>query len=862
MKLSVKILIFCLLIGILPLAGMAGYSLHTASKSLREQAGSQLVSLREAKLHDIKALAREWDKDITMFSEARYVYSALVRLRDIIFYEAKPGKRMDVANEDFAHALKRVAPEFMPWIKVRGYADALVIDDTGRVAFSAAGGRELGEDLVKGPLSGSRLAGAWKRAFKGETVFVDYHPYEPLDGVPCAFIAAPIRRYGKEIEGVAMLRIPIQSVNAVMSTRAGMGESGEAYLVGRDGLMRSDLFSDPEGHSVVASFRSARGGGLDTEPLNRALNGETGSMEAPDYRGRPVLAAYAPVEVHGVPWALVAKIDASEALAPVRRLENAAYVVGASSVGAIVLVTLIFLRFSLLRPLLRLRGYAKRVAGGDLDAEPGRFRGELKQVTDAIERMVHALAEKMQEAEAASELAGVRAAEAEEAVIRAEREKQARSDAAKSQREGMLQAAGMLETVVTGMKEASSTVNVESDRILDGANSLSARVETTATSMEELAESIREVAANAEEAFKDSREARHRAEEGSDVVRRTVRSIGDVHAITARLKSKVATLGGKADSIGKVMNVISDIADQTNLLALNAAIEAARAGEAGRGFAVVADEVRKLAEKTMDATREVGASIADIQADVRENIEEMDKAAAQVDVANDLAGESGQALTEIMEFFEATTRQVQAIATASNQQSAAGEEINKAVNEVDGVSSETAEAVGQTSLAINELTGQIDTLSKLYGLFMLLGEGTVQKKVAALAKTPDLAAPEKAGRFRVLERAVVTNPSLEMAWITNADGRQATDFAMAHDRSDVRVRGGVGTDWSGREWFREPMRTGETYISNIYYSEAVEDYCLTVSAPVRNREGGIVAVLAVDVRHGEQEPAEGEPGAL
>ena len=853
MKLSVRILIFCLLIGILPLAGMAGYSLHTASDSLREQAFSKLVSLRQAKLHDIRSLAGGWDKDISMFSEARYVYSALVRLRDIIFYGAKPGRRMDVGNEDFVHAMSRVGPEFVPWLKVRGYADALIVDDTGRVVFSAAPGRELGEDLVKGALSGSRLAGAWKRSLKGETVIVDFHPYEPLDGLPCALVAAPIRRHGQEIEGVAMLRISIQAVNEVMSTRAGMGESGEAYLVGPDGLMRSDLYSDPDGHSVLASFRRPRLGRLETAPLTRALAGESGSMEALDYRGRKVLAAYAPVQVGDVSWALVAKIDGSEALDPVRKLENAAYVAAACSVAAIVLVALVFLRFSLLKPLERLRGYAGRVAEGDLDAEPGEFKAELGQVAKAIEQMVRILADKMQEAEAASGLAEVRAAEAEEAVIRAEREKKARSDAARSQREGMLQAAGMLEKVVAGMKDASATVNAESDQILEGANSLSTRAESTASSMKQLAGAIREVATNAEVAFRDSQEARRRAEQGSEVVRRTVQSIGDVHVITARLKDKVASLGSKADSIDKVMNVISDIADQTNLLALNAAIEAARAGEAGRGFAVVADEVRKLAEKTMDATREVGASIADIQADVRANISEMDKAAEQVEISNDLAGESGEALNEIMEFFDATSRQVQSIAAASTQQSMAGEEINKAVIEVDGVSGKTAQAVGETSRAVAELTGQIETLSKLYGLFMLLGEGMVQEKVAALAKNPDLVAPNMLKRHVVLERAVLGNPSLEMAWITDSRGIQATEFAMAHGRSSSRVQGGPGSDWSDREWFREPIRTGETYISNIYYSDGIEDYCLTVSAPIRDASNRIVGILAVDVRQGTPE---------
>jgi len=854
MKLSVKMLIFCLLIGILPLVGMAGYSLHTASESLKVEAYSKLASLKGAKLHELNGLTESWQKDMTMYSEAKYVYSALVRLRDIVFYEAKPGVRMDVANEDYVHAMKRVKADFEPWRKVRGYADALILDDTGRIVYSVSQGRELGEDITSGYLKSSRLVGAWKRALKGETVILDFHPYAPMDGLPCAFIAAPIRRYGKEIEGVAILRIPIESVNKVMSTRAGMGETGEAYLVGPDGLMRSDLHSDPVKHSVVASFASPTVGTMRSQAVEHALSGQSGESDSVDYRGNEVLVAYAPVPVGDISWGLVAKIDSDEALSSVRQLENAAYVVGASSAGGIVLVTLIFLRFALLRPLNRLQGYAETVAEGNLDARPGRFSGELKQVTMAIEQMVHTLAEKMQEAESASSLAESRANEAEAAVLQAKKERKARADAVRSQREGMLQAAGMLEVVVKGMKEASGTVNSESGRIMEGANSLSQRVESTAASMEQLAGSINEVARSAEIASEEAETARERAHEGSEVVRRTVDSIGEVHAITEDLKEKVARLGTKADSIGKVMNVISDIADQTNLLALNAAIEAARAGEAGRGFAVVADEVRKLAEKTMDATREVGGSIRDIQADVRGNIEGMELAAEKVEGANQLAGESGAALSEIMEFFDSTSQQVQSIAAASTQQSLAGEEINRAVSQVDAVSSETAAAVSETGGAIGELTDQIQTLSKLYGLFMLLGEGTVQDKVVSLGKVPALATSDRRKMKEVLDRAVHINPSLEMAWVTDVKGVQITEFSMAHDVC-LDVKCGIGSNWSGRDWFSEPMRTGETFTSNIYHSETLNDYCLTISTPIKNTAGNILGVLAVDVRHGTAEAA-------
>jgi len=172
-------------------------------------------------------------------------------------------------------------------------------------------------------------------------------------------------------------------------------------------------------------------------------------------------------------------------------------------------------------------------------------------------------------------------------------------------------------------------------------------------------------------------------------------------------------LGDQADSIGQVLTVISDIADQTNLLALNAAIEAARAGEAGRGFAVVADEVRKLAEKTMTATKEVGDRIHSIQSSANMNIEHVDKAVTAVQIATDKANSSGQALSTIVLLVDDTAGQVSGIATAADEQSAAMEQINRSVEEVTMIVGETTQGMEQAAEAIQELASQIGELRKL-----------------------------------------------------------------------------------------------------------------------------------------------------
>ena len=152
------------------------------------------------------------------------------------------------------------------------------------------------------------------------------------------------------------------------------------------------------------------------------------------------------------------------------------------------------------------------------------------------------------------------------------------------------------------------------------------------------------------------------------------------------------------------MTVISDIADQTNLLALNAAIEAARAGEAGRGFAVVADEVRKLAEKTMTATHEVGDSIKAIQRSAVTNIDEMGKAAQNISEATELANQSGATLAEIVRMASTSSSVVTSIATAAEEQSSTSEEINRALEEISRVVSDTSESMIHSSSAVQDLS--------------------------------------------------------------------------------------------------------------------------------------------------------------
>ncbi len=279
---------------------------------------------------------------------------------------------------------------------------------------------------------------------------------------------------------------------------------------------------------------------------------------------------------------------------------------------------------------------------------------------------------------------------------------------------------GNLETirrVNDATSDAARRIATASDQIMSrleevntGASMQRDRAAETATAMEQMNAAVLEVARNATEASRQADATRAKAQEGAEIVARAVTAISQVRDRSMAMKATLGELGGQAESIGKIMNVINDIADQTNLLALNAAIEAARAGEAGRGFAVVADEVRKLAEKTMTATKEVGAAISAIQQGTEGNIKEMDRAAMAVESAVALANDSGTALREIVRLVNATTDQVRSIATGAEEQSAASEQINRAVDEVNRIAGDTAKGMGESVQAISELVALADRL--------------------------------------------------------------------------------------------------------------------------------------------------------
>jgi len=273
--------------------------------------------------------------------------------------------------------------------------------------------------------------------------------------------------------------------------------------------------------------------------------------------------------------------------------------------------------------------------------------------------------------------------------------------------------------VTDKVASASVELSATAEEISKGTDTLTSRASQTAAAVEEMNATVGQVAQNSGKAASLAQDTVKTAQEGGTVVSSTISGMQQLSEAVSNSATIISDLGKSSDQIGEIVRTIEDIADQTNLLALNAAIEAARAGEQGRGFAVVADEVRKLAERTTKATKEIGDMIRQIQQDTRGAVDSMQQGTQKVTAGVDLVNKTGEALSQIVRMVSESADMIRQIAVASEEQSVATQQIASDIENVAKVTKESSSGAHESAKASQDLSQLAVELQGIVGGFKL-----------------------------------------------------------------------------------------------------------------------------------------------
>ena len=678
LRLLAKMLLFILLPALLGFCAVTWFSYISAEKSLEKQIGEDLnmmVLSETSQLESMTGLLRN------VLNNG----AGIARINN--FLKAGSDEERASLRPGMQQALKNLADDF-PLLK-----DVGLIGPDGWTVGHTNLQKGVGMDLRERPYFTASMQG--KSSVQNTR--------SKTTGQVTTILSAPVMD-GTKALGVIYATLDLKNLSAETTDSIKIGKTGACFVYDGSGLLimhpNKKYIGDEDGKLDWVRQIIAQGSG-------RLVYGWGGKEKVAYFRSIPAMD-----------WFVLVSVERAEVLAPAKALLRSNSLISGGIALLVGLIIFLVAR-SIAGALREGAHFVGRVAEGHFEIDEAQRRSLEKSAarTDEIgslARGVGAMVENLKQLFAESEQKTREAHAATEEARQAMREaEEARKAAEGARREGMLSAAGQLEEVAAVLSSASIQLSAQIEQSDRGAAESATRLSEAATAMNEMNATVQEVAKNAGSASTASAETKEKAEAGAQVVEKAVRGIEDVHRMSLSLKGDMAQLDEHARDISRIMAVISDIADQTNLLALNAAIEAARAGEAGRGFAVVADEVRKLAEKTMASTQDVGNAIKAIQESTAKSMTGVDNAVERIGEANELASRSGAALEEIVATVEATGDQVNAIATASEEQSAASEEINQSIVQVNDMSRQTAGAMAEASKAVSDLAAQAQRLNEL-----------------------------------------------------------------------------------------------------------------------------------------------------
>lgn len=646
---------------------------------------------------------------------------------------------LDKGSDDskYSAAHGKYHPVFRSFLEKFGYYDIFLVDlASSDIVYTVFKELDFTTNLKTGPYAASNIGRVFRLAAaseKGVVSLVDYEPYTPSYEDAASFIATPIYSEGRKV-GVLIFQIPINRVNAIMAERTGLGETGETYAVGADFLFRNDsrYLSDLGAGTTVLNPRHK----VVSPNARLALNGESGSALATNYRGDEVLSSWTPIRISDptaadpVTWAILSEMSFAEVERPATSMFWFSTVLIAAAALVVIAAALMLAR-SLTRQADAITGMLSQVGMGMFDAradvvtrdELGLVAASLNSMCDNTLSLIQSQEERERLEEAVASLkTQVAQIATGDLTVKAAGNAGLTVDIADSINEMV----GHLRGIVRNVQDATLQVSSSAGSIRDTAQQLSAgsaaqarQIQSTSTAVARMASAIQDVSSTTQQSANVAGQARETAHRGALAVRNTVEGMERIRDQVHGTSKRIKRLGETSQEIGEIVQLIGDIADRTSILALNASIQAAMASDAGQGFAVVAEEVERLAERANEATKRIASLIKSMQTETAEAMAAMEESTKEVVAGTKLAHEAGQTLQAIDEVSSELAQRIRSISEATREQAATADSVAKLMTEISEVTTETSNGTRKAAESIHDLAELSTALRESVSQFRL-----------------------------------------------------------------------------------------------------------------------------------------------